>query len=181
MPLLEFPQALRWYHSRTIEPQRRGAFPSWAWCGWQGRVEYSGPLDLTKEYRSFTHLETDLTVKFVSIDDQLLTVQGYRVTLDIRTEPFSEAFVSDSTFLLGPVRERDFWPHENMLRSGRYEFLVVERSKYGDDYPLRENLYMLLLDWDGDFWMRKTQVGLLLDPGLNFEMARPRFERVRLR
>jgi hypothetical protein len=181
MPLLEFPQSLRWYHSRTIEPQRRDAFPSWAWCGWQGRVEYSESLDLTKKYRSFAHLETDLTVKFVSIDDQLLTVQGYRVTLDIRTEPFSEAFVPDTNSLLGPARERDFWPHENRLTSGRYEFLVVERLKYGNDSPLREDLYLLLLERNGDFWMRRTQVGVLLDPGLNFEMARPWFGRVKLR
>jgi len=183
MPLHDFPQALRWYHFRTVTPRRRKDFPSWAWCGWQGQVEYSGSLDLTKDHPDDVYSETDLTVKFDNFDGKTLTVQGYVVTLDIRNVPFSEAFVPDTDSSLGPVRERNFLPHDNRLVSGRYKFLVVERLKYRprEDRPLRENVHMLLLGWNGGFWVREEQVSILLDPGREFEDAKPRFETVRLK
>jgi len=183
MPLHEFPQALRWYHSRTAEPERRSDFPSWAWCGWQGEVKYSGSLDLTKEHRDDVYSETDLTVKFKEFDGQILTVEGYQVTLDIRNEPFSEAFVPDTNSSLGPARHRDFQPHKNRLMAGRHEFLVVERLKYKrtEGSLLREDVHMLLLGWNSGFWVRKEQVSILLDPGIKFEDAKPRFETVRLK
>jgi len=181
LPLREFPQALRWCHYRTATPRRRNDFPTWAWCGWQGKAIYSAPLDLTKEYQDSPHIMTDLTVEFVRHDNQILTVRGYQVRLDIRKEPFSEAFVPDTNSSLGPVVEGDLPPHKNNLTSGRYVFLVVERLKYGEAHPLKEKVYMLLLDWDGFFWLRNTQVLLILEPGLKFEIAKPHFVTMRLK
>ena len=124
---------------------------------------------------------TDLTVEFVRHDDQILTVRGYQVRLDIRKEPFSEAFVPDTNSSLGPVVEGDLLPHKNNLTSGRYVFLVVERLKYGMNHPLKEEVYMLLLDWDGFFWLRNTQVLLVLEPKVKFEIAKPHFVTMRLK
>jgi hypothetical protein len=126
--------------------------------------------------------KTDLTVQYVGIEDQILTVEGYQVALDIRTEPFSEAYVPGTDGSLGLVRERNFL-HNNTLATGRYDFLVVERLRYrtAENRPLREDVYMLLLDWDGGFGLRRTKIRLSLDPGLTFDSAKPRFGTLRLK
>jgi len=191
LPLRDFPQSLRWFHPRQVKPRRRSGFPSWSWCGWEGTATYSGSLDLLKT-RGHSYvpvgspdarvsMATDMTVKYAGIDGQVLTVEGYQITLDIRTEPFSEAFAIETGVSLGPVRERNFL-HNNTLATGRYEFLVVERFKYrtAEDRPLREEVYMILLEGNGEIRKRRTKVRISLDFGRTFEEARPRFGRVKL-
>lgn len=182
MPLQDFPQSLRWFHPRQVKPRRRAEFPSWSWCGWEGQATYSASLDSEKaNERGRFDPNTDMTVKFISIDNKVLTLEGYLVTLDIRTDPFSEAFVPDTEESLGPVRERNFL-HNNTLPSGRYPFLVVERLKYKSamDRPIREDVFMLLLEWDREVAVRKTKVRLSLDPGMSFDVATARLGVVRL-
>jgi len=129
MPLKDFPQALRWYHPRWVKPRRRPAFPSWSWTGWEGQAVYSGPLNLLKEQeRGHVDASTDMTVRFVSIHDQTLTVEGHVVRLEIRTEPFSDAYVPSSEYLLGPVKEGNCL-HHNTLPSRTGDFLVIKRTR----------------------------------------------------
>lgn len=127
-------------------------------------------------------VKTDMTVRYVGVEDRTLTVEGYRVTLDIRTNPFSEAYVLDTEESLGPVRERNFL-HNNTLATGRYDFLVVERLRYrtAPDRPLREDVYMLLLDWDGEFGLRRTKVRLSLDTGQTFDAVKPQLRTTKLK
>lgn len=97
-------------------------------------------------------------------------------------DPFSEAYLLGTDKSLGPVRERNFL-HNNTLATGRYDFLIVERLRYrtAENRPLREDVYMLLLDWDGGFGLRRTKVRLSLDPGLTFDSAKPHFGILRLK
>jgi hypothetical protein len=174
MPLHDFPQALRWYHSHKIIPQRRQAFPSWSWVGWCGEVVYSEPLDLSTVNGV---IGTDMTVQFVSIDDQTLTVEGYVIKLDINkmSTPFSMALEHGSDVQLGLVHERDF-PHIfhfTTIPPGTFDFLVVERKLYKDvaHEALRSEVHMIMLDWDGDFAIRRTFVRIILNLGVEFAQS----------
>lgn len=186
LPLKDFPQSLRWYHTRHGEvPRRRRQFPSWSWCGWAGEVAYSDALDLVNHSRmkatGYTTLMTDMTVRYESIQDQILTVKGYLIDLDIRTNPFSEAYLPGTDLLLGIVKERDFL-HNNTLPSGIYKCLVVERLKYkfDKDARLRQYVYMLLLLPQGMYWQRYTKVRLSMEAELDFEDCRPHLRQVQL-
>lgn len=183
MPLAELPQALRWYHPRSVNPRRRPDFPSWSFTGWEGQAVYSGPLDIRhKNERGRTDVSTHMTARFVGIDDQVLTLEAYIVKLEIRTDPFSDAYVPGTEDLLGPVRERNFL-HNNTLPSKTDDFLIVERIRYrvAPDRPFREDLYLLLLDWDGHVAQRRTKVRLFLGPDVDIEKASPQLQQVRLK
>ncbi|KAF2397091.1 HET-domain-containing protein [Trichodelitschia bisporula] len=188
LPLREFPQALRWFHPWDVKPKRRPAFPSWSWAGWAGRVTYSDPLDLMRRVKPKMSrredLGTDRVVRFVDIDadERVLTVEATVIRLDIRCEPFSEAFVPGTDEMLGIVRERNS-PHHNTLTTGMYDFLVVERLRLKNyaDGPVREYVYMLLLEWDGDVAMRVTKVRLFVELGLTLERAAPVVKTIRMK
>ncbi|EXK83515.1 hypothetical protein FOQG_12213 [Fusarium oxysporum f. sp. raphani 54005] len=122
MPLKEFPQSLAWIHDHTVKPTRRSAFPSWSWAGWGGTVQY--PTDLTE-----TETENgDLIPRMVSIDDKVVTLEGWTVTLDIRTDPFSEVVIPGTDQAIGCVTERNF-KHNMTLPTGEYRCLVASRLK----------------------------------------------------
>ena len=183
MPLADFPQALRWYHSRTVHPRRRPAFPSWSWSGWEGWAVYSDSLDLSgTSGPGRRDVSTDMTARFVRVDDQLLTLDAYVVKLDVRTDPFSDAFVPGTDELLGIMKEGDVL-HSTTLPSEIADFLIVERARYRHiaDGPFREDVYMLWLDWDGDVALRRTKVRLYVASGVDFGKSGARMRRVRMR
>ncbi|QGI61501.1 hypothetical protein CEK26_005471 [Fusarium fujikuroi] len=122
MPLKEFPQCLAWIHDCAVKPTRRSAFPSWSWAGWGGTVQY--PTDLTE-----TATENgDLIPRMLSIDDKVVALEGWAVTLDIRTEPFSEVVIPGTNQAIGCVTERNF-EHNMTLPTGKYRCFVAARLK----------------------------------------------------
>jgi hypothetical protein len=183
LPLKDFPQSLRWFHSRQVKPRRRPAFPSWSWAGWEGQVSYSEPLDLRKDETSrYIEAESNMMITFMGFEHPILTIKAAIVKLDVRTEPFSDVYVEGSDEYIGMMRERNFL-HNNTIMSGVYSFLVVERVRYksGKDQPWREDVYMLLLDWDGDVAVRRTKVRLFIPPECRFEQARPNWKIIQLK
>ncbi|QDS76083.1 hypothetical protein FKW77_006097 [Venturia effusa] len=183
MPLADFPQALRWYHPRWVKPRRRSAFPSWSWTGWEGQITYSAPLDLpnTTE-RGRYQSSVDMVPTYIGIDDQVLILDAYVVKLSVRTEPFSEAFVPGTDILLGPIKEGNFL-HSNTLPTKTEEFLIVERNRYRvvPEGSFREDVYMLLLDWKGNFALRRTKVRLYLGSDTDFSLAGAKMQRIQLK
>jgi hypothetical protein len=183
MPLTDFPQSLRWYHPRWVKPRRRPEFPSWSWTGWEGQAIYSESLNLegTKE-RGRVDVSTDMTVKFVRIEEQILVLEAYVVRLEIRTEPFSDAFIPGTDEMLGAVKEGNVL-HNNTLHSGTGDFLIVERARYrvASDRPWREDVYMLLVEWESDVAVRKTKVRLFIPSGIDFGKASPTLREVRMK
>lgn len=187
LPLKEFPQSLRWFHAASIgTPHRRSGFPSWSWAGWEGDVMWSDALDIVNNSKmrkeGYRTLRTDLIVQLKGIQDRTLTLYGAVVKLDIRTEPFSEAYVSGTDLLMGIVRERNF-RHNNTLPPGTYDLLVIERLtfQYDQTARTRQYVYMLLLDWDGDVATRRTKVRLFIEPDVDFSAAHPRMTEIQLR
>jgi hypothetical protein len=183
MPLTDFPQALRWYHPRWVKPRRRHGFPSWSWTGWEGQATYSGPLDLpSTEERGRYESSTDMTAKFVEIENQILTLDAYVVKLEVRTDPFSDAFVPGTEELLGPIKESNFL-HSNTLNSRTEDFLIVEKNRYRvvPGRPFREDVYMLLLDWEDEFAVRRTKVRLYLGSDVDLGLAKAKMQRVRMK
>ncbi|CAM1503140.1 Fc.00g079160.m01.CDS01 [Cosmosporella sp. VM-42] len=122
MPLKNFPQSLGWIHDYTVKPKRRASFPSWSWAGWEGMMGFPPGLINT------TGGETDLLPSVERLNGKELTLGGWVVTLDIRTEPFSEVVVPGSDKAVGCVTERNF-KHNNTLGTGKYKCLVVARVK----------------------------------------------------
>lgn len=122
MPLKQFPQSLAWIHDCTVKPKRRTSFPSWSWAGWGGGVHY--PVGLITSGTS----QVDLVPRMIKINDKEVTLEGWLVTLDIRTEPFSELVVPGSDTAVGCVTERNF-EHNNTIPSGRHRCLVAARVK----------------------------------------------------
>ncbi|KAF5963641.1 hypothetical protein FCOIX_13769 [Fusarium coicis] len=155
MPLKEFPQSLAWIHDHTVKPTRRAAFPSWSWAGWGGTVQY--PTDLIE-----TATENgDLTPRMVSIDDKIAMLEGWTVTLDIRTEPFSEVVIPGTDHAIGCVTERNF-KHNMTLPTGKYRCLVAARLK---KEALRNGLvnqlvFLVVLRGDKDVGVEERQTAI---------------------
>ena len=183
LPLEYFPQSLRWYHPRWVKPRRRPGFPSWSWTGWEGQAIYSGSLSLVKmEERGRIDITTESALRFISIDHQILTLEGEVVKLEIRTDPFSDAYVPGTDYLLGPMKERNLL-HNNTLPSQTTDFLVIEKVRYRPtrDRPFRQDVFLIMLDWDGAIAVRRTKVRLFLGPEVDFAKAPSQIRRVQLK
>ncbi|KAI9729556.1 MAG: hypothetical protein M1834_006752 [Cirrosporium novae-zelandiae] len=180
MPLQNFPNSLRWFHGRNVKPKRRLGFPSWSWAGWEGQVRYSSPLSL-QEQRRVLEPTSDLTVRVLGVEDKIIVIESTTVTLEIKADPFTEAYVPGTEYLLGCIGERDFL-HNNTLRPGIYDFLIVERLKYKvtPDSPFRYRYYMLLIKKIEDVEYRVTKVRLYLELDADFDNAKPKRRHVRL-
>ncbi|KAF5608252.1 uncharacterized protein FSUBG_4788 [Fusarium subglutinans] len=158
MPLKDFTQSLAWIHNYTVKPTRRSAFPSWSWAGWGGTVQY--PIDLTE-----TATENgDLIPRMVSIDDKVVKLEGWTVTLDVRTEPFSEVVIPGTDQAIGCVRERNF-KHNMTLPTGKYRCLVAARLK---KEVLRNGLvnqlvFLVVLRGDKDVEIEERQTAITVD------------------
>ncbi|KAI9925169.1 hypothetical protein ASPWEDRAFT_45893 [Aspergillus wentii DTO 134E9] len=184
LPLQDFPQSLRWFHHRKSKPRRRPQFPSWSWAGWEGEAVYSNGLNLSKTIDHCHHIDkrVDMIPKFISIDGHVLTLEANIARLEIRTNPFSEAFVPETGLYLGRMRERDFH-HPTTLPSGVFDFLVVELFHYRrvPNGEIRSDVYLLLLDSEDGIYIRRTKVRIWLDPGMDFMSVKPRLGEVRLK
>lgn len=164
LPLKDFPQSLRWYHHNNSKPRRRPGFPSWSFAGWDGSAKWTDALRLLQEPQ-LSHLldkSLDLTVKYVEVDDKVVTLDGYLLKLEIRKEPFDNAYSPNNNFLLGQLQDGHA-RHKLTLEPGIFDFLLVERLqfRYGPDRPIRHWLYLIQLqrdtDNDGIFTRRITR------------------------
>ncbi|KAK5652810.1 hypothetical protein OQA88_9476 [Cercophora sp. LCS_1] len=173
IPLKDYPESLGWLHRRSVKPRRRAAFPSWSWAGWEGEA-YLEDFLAQGSPKSLRDCVKDMSVRYVDIEGQRLTVDGWTVDLDIHTEPFSEVHKPGTTKELGKVIERNFL-HPNTLPTGTYSCLVVERLKYRliEDGPVFEKVFMLVLDWVGNAAERRTIITLTIGDGGNFECLGP--------
>ncbi|KAK3948519.1 HET-domain-containing protein [Pseudoneurospora amorphoporcata] len=182
LPLREVPLTLGWSHDWQFpepkklhgdgdssppwdiaRPQRREGFPSWSWCGWEGHVTFGqtslqdGSLMSAGKGRGGRDVTSDMVPEFIGCKGKRLTVEGYVCKFYIRTEPFSEVFLTkpetDGEESLGIVSERNF-PHPYTLKTGEYECLVLERLRHmhtqghGQERKfVKDTVYMIVLDW----------------------------------
>lgn len=149
LPLKEFPQSMRWYHFQTVKPRRRPDFLSWSYLGWEGKAANNDRLDfpIEPERTPGRHEETtDMILGYVRIEGTILTVDGVLVRLEVRNEPFNNACIPGTDFLLGILQEGNFL-HKNTLPQGVFDFLVVEKLsfRYAPDSNVRHVVYMIIL------------------------------------
>ncbi|KAE8454100.1 hypothetical protein EG329_005023 [Mollisiaceae sp. DMI_Dod_QoI] len=169
LPLRSHPETLGWLHDEKYVPKRRKAFPSWSWAGWEGATLFSEILTSQKNLRE---PRTDLTVEFVAVNGKEIVIEGWMVTLDVRTEPLSEALKPGSEEVIGFISERNF-SHNNTLPSGTYSCLVVQRVKVLRGSREKQQVVFVVLDWTGQVASRKTLVTLNLFLGVDFMDAKP--------
>lgn len=182
LPLAVYPACLGWMHPRRVRPRRRVEFPSWSWTGWEGEVSIEDLLLPGHENTpGVKDVQRDMGVGFLSIRGKEVSVEGWLVDLDIRTEPFSEVLDPTTGEIMGMVVERNFL-HPNTLTSGRYSCLIVERVKYRirDDGPQFQKVFMVVLEWLGDVAERKTTITLTTVARGEFMCAQPVRRVVRL-
>ncbi|KAK4171391.1 heterokaryon incompatibility protein-domain-containing protein [Triangularia setosa] len=180
-----FPRFLGWMHGFEVgTPKRRAAFPSWSWAGWEGKVTLSDLLQQSKEESdlNFRDLSCDMEIQYLGVKGLQIEVEGWQVSLEIRTEPLSEAVFPGTGKMMGYVKERDFL-HNNTIPSGRYECLVVERFAYrkSRDGPVYQLIFMIVLEFDGvgsGVAKRKTLITLTTLPRVDFMCLGPVQKRV---
>ncbi|KAI1104679.1 HET-domain-containing protein [Jackrogersella minutella] len=168
LPLKEFPQSIRWYHPRAVKPRRRPDFPSWSYAGWEGQVSYTDKLNLVNGGSSERFDETvDLALSYIGSEGNVLIVEGTLLKLEVRNEPFNDAYIPGTDFLLGTFQEGNFL-HKNTLPEGVFDFCVVERLsfRYSPQSPVRHIFYLIMLEGGGDFPTRRTMVRLYIEPRL---------------
>ncbi|KAI1178910.1 heterokaryon incompatibility protein-domain-containing protein [Nemania sp. FL0916] len=180
LPLRSHPQSLGWFHDRQCSPKRREAFPSWSWAGWEGDVYYPEML-LEPEQRGVFGPKEDLTVRFLAVEEREISVEGFVVELDIRTEPFSEAFQVGGHEAIGSVRENNFL-HNNTLPSGIYNCLIIQRITYriAEDRPEKEQVILLFIEWQGTAFKRMTLGTLNTFPRGSVMQAKPERKVIKL-
>ncbi|EMT72812.1 hypothetical protein FOC4_g10004297 [Fusarium odoratissimum] len=103
----------------------------------------------------------DLIPRMVSIDDKVVTLEGWTVTLDIRTDPFSEVVIPGTDQAIGCVTERNF-KHNMTLPTGKYRCLVASRLK---KEVLRNGLvnqliFLVVLKGDQDVEIEERQTAI---------------------
>lgn len=100
------------------------------------------------------------------------------MTLDIRTEPFSEVVIPGGHETVGCVKERNSF-HNNTLPSGKYRCLVVARVSQGivQSTGLKDQqIFMITLKGTGRVVERETFItlsGIAFD-GRDFEEWKPK-------
>ncbi|KAK3352077.1 heterokaryon incompatibility protein-domain-containing protein [Neurospora tetraspora] len=203
LPLRELPLTLGWSHDWAFpepkrlqkdsppwdiaRPQRREGFPSWSWCGWEGHVTFGqtslqdGSLVTVGRGRGGREVTSDMVPEFVGCEGKRLTVNGYVCKFYIRTEPFSEAFLTkpgnEGEKPFGIVSERNF-PHPYTLKTGEYEGLVVERLRHTQDGKfVKDTVYMIVLDWvqsqDGRGEVAERRTFVRVQSDVEFEKVKP--------
>ncbi|KAK0654749.1 heterokaryon incompatibility protein-domain-containing protein [Cercophora newfieldiana] len=175
LPLSVYPASLGWMHPRRVVPRRRAEFPSWAWAGWEGAVTIDELLLPGRvDGPGFRDMQRDMEVGFVGLEEKELTLKGWIVDLDIRTEPFSEVMDPVTGETMGRVVERDFL-HANTLPSATYSGLVISRAKYRvrQDGPQYQKVFIVVLEWLGDVAERKTSITLTTVAGGDFMCLKP--------
>ncbi|KAI0846330.1 HET-domain-containing protein [Daldinia vernicosa] len=169
LPLKEFPQSMRWYHPRAVKPRRRPDFPSWSYVGWEGTIAYTDRLDFATGRTGGRFDEVaDQILRYLGFEDTILTVDGVLIRLEVRNEPFNNAYIPGTDFLLGILQEGNFL-HKNTLPQGTFDFLVVERLsfRYAPDSNVRHVVYMVMLEGELGSYSRRAMVRLFVEPGLD--------------
>ncbi|KAK0671609.1 heterokaryon incompatibility protein-domain-containing protein [Cercophora samala] len=187
LPLKAFPRFLGWMHlCEGGTPKRREAFPSWSWAGWEGEAALVEVLEMSREERrlKFRDLTCDMEIQYLGANGSQIEVEGWRVCLEIRTEPLSEALFPGTHKMMGYVKERNF-DHNNTIPSGGYECLVVERFAYrtSRDGPVFQKVFMIVLEFGrvgSGVAKRKTFITLNTVAGVDFMSLGPVKERVLL-
>ncbi|KAL2825644.1 hypothetical protein BDW59DRAFT_161604 [Aspergillus cavernicola] len=91
LPLNSHPISLAWMHLEGATPKRRAQFPSWSWTGWEGAVVFPEKL-LDYADRQSRKVVNDLEPRFLASEGNEISVEGWVVHLDIRTDPIKRAF-----------------------------------------------------------------------------------------
>ncbi|OAA58972.1 Peptidase S8, subtilisin-related protein [Niveomyces insectorum RCEF 264] len=172
LPVRDFPLSLLWCHARGVKPRRRPDFPSWSFVGWAGEALYlvdilpaaareaahSGPLHrqaVTVNKESQAATTSDLLVEVVgaadvsstaTANDRRLTLRCYSVRFEIRTAPFSEAYLPGTDRMMGMLLENNEH-NPATLPAGVFDFAVLQRVRR----PLRgagerHLVYLLMLE-----------------------------------
>ncbi|KAJ5511286.1 Heterokaryon incompatibility [Penicillium expansum] len=180
LPLKSHPNSLAWMHLDGVIPQRRAQFPSWSWAGWEGAVVFPEKLlansDINAASENFTNI--DLGSQFLASEGNEISVEGWVVYLDIRTDPLSELFVPGQRDSVGTVKEGHSF-HNNTLNTGIYTCLVIQRlaePTWGLD-SRREIVFLLALQQTGSKIQRRTQLTVTLFRSQSFDQI-PREKKV---
>lgn len=180
LPLRGHPATLGWIDDRVARPRRRIDFPSWSWTGWEGTAllvsdildTYDDPINRTGT--------PDLEVDIIACEGSDLTVEGWIVRLDIRTDRFSELFVPGMEDPIATVKEGR-WEHHNTLPTGHYDCLVIQRQdrNHGCN-PCRQKAFLIVLDWLAEQAQRRSFITLNFFAGFDFMLTKPQKQRVQL-
>ena len=179
LPLRDYPLTLAWLHERNTPGYRgnrdtitrRHGFPSWSYTGWEGKVGFpasEGPKhlepDLIRHELVERRIECGMAPVFVGIghvgtappplpypqvDGKVLTLKGYTVRFEIKSEPFDEAYLPATDVNIGRLLENNYM-HPLTLPSGVFDFVVVCRIKHvmhTADRLVRHTLYLIMLDY----------------------------------
>ena len=176
LPLRDYPYYIGWTHDAREQPTRRTDFPSWTWAGYGGKVRFPpGLVDVSE--RDGQKPQYDFVPRVQSLQGKELTLQGWVVTLEIRTEPFSEVIIPGSSETIGCVREGNS-KHNNTLPSGTYRCLVAARVKQGiapKTGLMNQQIFMIVLKGTGKVVERQTIITLsrIAIEGRDFEEWKP--------
>ncbi|KAK4196605.1 heterokaryon incompatibility protein-domain-containing protein [Triangularia verruculosa] len=179
LPLALSPQTLGWMHIFEVgEPRRREAFPSWSWAGWEGEVTISDKLLLAEGWNDigYKDVSRDMAIRYVGVNGIRIEIEGWQVSLEIRTEPFSEALLPGTQDMMGYVRERNF-PHPITIPTGIYECLVVERFAFrkSKDGPVYNMAFLIVLEPGAGpgVYKRKTLITVTTLASVDFMCLKP--------
>ncbi|EPE05439.1 hypothetical protein F503_02178 [Ophiostoma piceae UAMH 11346] len=200
LPLRDYPLSLTWFHDRNTPGSRgnrnkitrRLDFPSWSYTGWEGKIAFptsEGPKhlepDLIRAEMVERRIECGMAPVFVSIghvgtappllpypqvDGKVLTLKGYTVRFEIKSEPFNEAYLPGTDVNIGRLLENNYM-HPLTLPSGVFDFVVACRIKHvmrTAERPVRHTLYLIMLDYseaaqNGGVPSRRTHVRWTVD------------------
>ena len=180
LPLQSHPATLGWVDDRVEHPRRRLDFPSWSWAGWEGTALIPPDILDTYDDPENRDREPDLEVRIMKCEGNELTVEGWVVNLDIRTDPFSELFVPDQEESIATVKEGR-WEHHNTFATGHYDCLVVQRQERNPTRnPQRQRVFLIVLDSVAELAQRQTLITLNFFAGYDFMQTKPYKRIVRL-
>ncbi|KAK5993738.1 hypothetical protein PT974_07175 [Cladobotryum mycophilum] len=174
LPLQSHPESLAWIHGRQVTPKRRPLFPSWSWAGWQGAVVFPDMVFDQRSRRGQWDCKADLKPQILTHSESKIVAEGWFVTLQIETEPFSVAVIPGTNETMGSIIERDFL-HANTIPSGSYDCFIVQRVTYKPvkDGSEKQRIFLIILDWDGQEARRRTLVSFWTFQGEDFMKLLP--------
>lgn len=156
-------------------------FSSWSWAGWEGTAFLPREILNVCEDNTDSGVDLDLELSIISVSNSELSIEGWVVDLHIRTEPFSEVFVSEQKDSIASVKEGRSL-HNNTIRTGHHRFVVIQRQcgrDLGRVTP-RQKVFLLVLDMlDDGLAQRRTLITVTLFTGCDFMQTEPRRRQVK--
>lgn len=173
LPLKSHPELLGWFHDRAKTPKRRLMFPSWSWAGWEGTALFHDRL-VGSSGGDDKLTTNDMQPEFVSCQGHKLVVNAWLVKIKAVTEPFTEVLVPGTTEAYGSITERNCL-HNDTIPTGEYSCLIVQRSQFrlGEDRPLRQRIYLLVLEVEDNEASRRTMITLSPWDSSDFMLLKP--------